>query len=170
MGIVKYVKISQQDYDSLSVKDEDSIYAVNSTGDFSEMNLDSTARLYIGEKEIYIYKGMPIVNISPNGDTALNTDVKYVINIYNDVNFILIPDENTDHNHRYKLTMNIYNNVPTITFPTNLLWVKPLTLTANSKYIIVIEDGIAMYVKVALEVNQSFSNDFSDDFIIFMED
>ena len=52
MGLAKHKKLSKSEYDSLSTKDEDTIYAVNESGDFSEENLDDTAELFIGDKKI----------------------------------------------------------------------------------------------------------------------
>ena len=52
MGLAKHKKLSKSEYDSLSVKDEDTLYAVNQNGDFSEENLEDSAELYIGDKKI----------------------------------------------------------------------------------------------------------------------
>lgn len=52
MGLVKHKKLSKTDYNSLSEKDEDTLYAVNENGDFSESNMDDSAELYIGDKKI----------------------------------------------------------------------------------------------------------------------
>ena len=52
MGLAKHKKLSKSEYDSLSVKDEDILYAVNQNGDFSEENLEDSAELYIGDKKI----------------------------------------------------------------------------------------------------------------------
>lgn len=52
MGIVKYKKLSESDYNNITEKDEDTLYAVNQNGDFSEENLDTKADLYLGDKKI----------------------------------------------------------------------------------------------------------------------
>lgn len=52
MGLVKHKKLSKTEYNSLSEKDEDTLYAVNENGDFSESNMDDSAELYIGDKKI----------------------------------------------------------------------------------------------------------------------
>lgn len=52
MGLAKHKKLSKSEYDSLSVKDEDTLYAVNENGDFSEENLEDSAELYIGDKKM----------------------------------------------------------------------------------------------------------------------
>lgn len=52
MGLVKHKKLSKTEYSGLSEKDEDTFYAVNENGDFSEINMDNSAELYIGDKKI----------------------------------------------------------------------------------------------------------------------
>lgn len=52
MGLVKHKKLSKTEYNSLSEKDEDTLYAVNENGDFSESNMDDSAELYIGDKKV----------------------------------------------------------------------------------------------------------------------
>lgn len=52
MGLVKHEKLSKTEYSGLSEKDEDTLYAVNENGDFSESNMDDSAELYIGDKKI----------------------------------------------------------------------------------------------------------------------
>lgn len=52
MGLVKHEKLSKTEYNGLSEKDEDTLYAVNENGDFSESNMDDSAELYIGDKKI----------------------------------------------------------------------------------------------------------------------
>lgn len=52
MGLAKHKKLSKSEYNSLSNKDEDTLYAVNENGDFSEENLEDSAELYIGDKKI----------------------------------------------------------------------------------------------------------------------
>lgn len=52
MGRTKFAKYSKEVYDSLAVKDADTIYAVNDTGDFSSASLDTEAKLFIGEKPV----------------------------------------------------------------------------------------------------------------------
>lgn len=52
MGLAKHQKLSKSEYNSLTTKDEDTFYAVNENGDFSEENLEDSAELYIGDKKI----------------------------------------------------------------------------------------------------------------------
>lgn len=66
MGLAKHKKLSKSEYDSLSTKDEDTIYAVNESGDFSEENLDDTAELFIGDKKIANDIPYGECNVSPS--------------------------------------------------------------------------------------------------------
>lgn len=52
MGRVKFAKYSRKRFDALIVKNADTLYAVNDTGDFSNSSLDEDAELYIGDKLI----------------------------------------------------------------------------------------------------------------------
>lgn len=52
MGRVKFAKYSRRRFDALIVKNADTLYAVNDTGDFSNSSLDEDAELYIGDKLI----------------------------------------------------------------------------------------------------------------------
>lgn len=54
MGLAKHQKLSKSEYNSLTTKDEDTFYAVNENGDFSEENLEDTAELFIGDKKVSI--------------------------------------------------------------------------------------------------------------------
>ena len=54
MGLAKHQKLSKSEYNSLTTKDEDTFYAVNENGDFSEENLEDSAELYIGDKKVSI--------------------------------------------------------------------------------------------------------------------
>lgn len=51
-SLVVYCKISREDYNSLTIKDEDTLYAVNDNGDFSMANLNDSAELYLGNKKL----------------------------------------------------------------------------------------------------------------------
>lgn len=52
-SLVVYCKISREDYNSLTIKDEDTLYVVNDNGDFSMANLSDSAELYLGNKKLF---------------------------------------------------------------------------------------------------------------------
>lgn len=168
MGIVRHKKLSKTAYNNIVSKDEDTLYVVNDNGDFSEENLEDSAELYIGDKRITPrFVGTPIRYITAVGNVTLKPDIKYMVNITADVNFLLESFVDDGFNHYYKIFLTTNEYIPNINFPTDILWANDNVFSPNSKYIITIEDNIASYVKVENLIYYSFSTAFSDDFKVF---
>lgn len=139
--------------------------------------IPNSDRIFVYNNELYLWDGdtlvsigktnVPIENIASGGNITLKTDVKYIIRVSTDTNFLLEPNNDTENNHYYKIFLETEGNVPAIEFPSNVLWANEKIFLPNSKYIITIEDNIISYIKVEKPIFYSFSTSFSSDFKVF---
>lgn len=71
MGLVKFIKLTNEKFLSLEHKDENSLYFVNEYGDFSNESLEVSGDLYLGEK--VISKNISITDVISDLDSSSDT-------------------------------------------------------------------------------------------------
>ena len=74
MARVRFVKMAQQDFDNLSVKDPNALYFVNGSGDFTHESLDESGTLYLGDK---------VIGDTGGGTSPSNAIVNNEVALYN---------------------------------------------------------------------------------------
>lgn len=73
-----------------------------------------------------------------------------VIDVTGDVVISLKPYEEDGYVHSYEIVLKVGNTAYSVSFPSNIKWVKPLEILPNTRYYIIIEDNTAMWTAVLL--------------------
>ena len=109
----------------------------------------------IGEGDITIESSSsnntktPIIRITVNnGNCEVSADTKTYITCDGNVNISLKSHEEDNYVHSYEIVLLIGEIAYSISFPNSVKWSKPLTITKNTRYNIIIEDNIATWVSI----------------------
>lgn len=91
----------------------------------------------------------PIVRITVNNeDCYVDVDTKTYITCEGSTNIFLNQYEDDEYVHSYEIVLLIGESGYSISFPNNIKWIKPLIITENTRYNIIIEDNIATWVSI----------------------
>ena len=91
---------------------------------------------------------IPIQNIqNTNINVTINKNTLYILDLIQNANFIFNTTEENDYLNEYYIILNITTPY-TLSFPSNIKWVKNLELEDNKTYYIVISQNIAMWVAI----------------------
>lgn len=91
----------------------------------------------------------PIVRTTINNeDCYVDVDTKTYITCEGSTNIFLNQYEDDEYVHSYEIVLLIGESGYSISFPNNIKWIKPLTITENTRYNIIIEDNIATWVSI----------------------
>ena len=91
----------------------------------------------------------PIVRTTINNeDCYVDVDTKTYITCEGNAHIFLKQYEDDEYVHSYEIVLLIGESGYSISFPNNIKWIKPLTITKNTRYNIIIEDNIATWVSI----------------------
>lgn len=91
----------------------------------------------------------PIIRITVNnGNCEVSADTKTYITCDGNVNISLKSHEEDNYVHSYEIVLLIGEIAYSISFPNSVKWSKPLTITKNTRYNIIIEDNIAIWTSI----------------------
>jgi hypothetical protein len=79
---------------------------------------------------------------------TVSVDKRSVIDVTGDVVINLEPYEQDGYAHSYEIVLNVGGTAYSVSFPSDIRWVKDLEIAANKQFNIIIEDGIAMWAAV----------------------
>lgn len=109
----------------------------------------------LGEGNIVIEGGnssntkTPIIRTTVNnGDCYVEVDTKTYITCEGNANIFLKQYEDDEYVHSYEIVLLMGESTYSISFPNDVKWIKPLTITENTRYNIIIEDNIATWVSI----------------------
>lgn len=91
----------------------------------------------------------PIIRTTINNENCyVDVDTKTYITCEGSTNIFLNQYEDDGYVHSYEIILLIGESTYSISFPNNIKWIKPLTITKNTRYNIIIEDNIATWVSI----------------------
>ena len=92
---------------------------------------------------------IPIVRYTINNDSCIvQPDTRTYITCDGNVNINLERYEEDNFVHSYEIVLIMGDAAYTVSFPENITWTKPLTITENKRYYIIIEDNFAIFTEI----------------------
>lgn len=87
--------------------------------------------------------------MTASGSITLACDTHYIIKANGNIDVFLgnIPDD--QNAHHYEMLLVVGSSAPTVSFPSSIKWAKNLEIGSNANYLIVIEDNIGVFVRIA---------------------